>query len=312
MKHEKRQYSGDIAAIMQTVEEQSKKGNKPRGNPEKMNKERTKSEQRKTTNQKAGIMQSEHISDEFIPNEVSQIALKAKTDPAYMLPLWQAVRRLVYSRALIYTKGGKGDRLYDVDDLVQQGYIALSDAVQSYEPKGMQFSGWLVFYLARAFKTAVGTQSDALHHKAETIIVNDEGEEVDLLDLRADDSAEKSLVEIEGADSAAFLIRRINALPERDQSNCIFCVAAGKTVDATAAALQLDRASARRNLRKARYKLWNDPQIRAAYPELFASPRHKGFSAFETSWSSVVEDEILWHEELRSKAEQSRITQQID
>ena len=44
----------------------------------------------------------------------------------------------------------------EFEDLYQTGYIALTEAVKTYNPKGMSFAAWLVLYLKSAFAAATG------------------------------------------------------------------------------------------------------------------------------------------------------------
>jgi hypothetical protein len=55
--------------------------------------------------------------------KLSELAVQAKTDPAYMEPLWEEVRRFVGKYAykhFLYSRE-RGTRLYDDDDLMQVG-----------------------------------------------------------------------------------------------------------------------------------------------------------------------------------------------
>lgn len=259
------------------------------------------SEQKKPPTKKARFMQSEYISEEFTPNEVTQLAICAKSDNSCMLELWKSVERLVYSKAKAYTNNTT-NRFYDIDDLIQQGYIALSDAVCTYEPKGMQFTGWLYFYLQRAFKYAAGHKTDAIRYTQDTVTEDKSGDKVDLMELIEDEEAAKSLSDIEDNAAAIFLIERINALPDKMQSECILAAAAGEKRNHVAERLQITYNDVIRHTNHARWILQKDKLIKAAYPERYCWENYrKGYGAFNTSWSSVVEDVIIRMEQIHER-----------
>jgi RNA polymerase sigma factor (sigma-70 family) len=82
---------------------------------------------------------------------VAELAQAAKRDRAYMLPLWEAVVRLIALWARRYMQGTPA-RLYDVEDLTQAGYLALADAVAGYEPQaGADFTTYLRYHVRKRF-----------------------------------------------------------------------------------------------------------------------------------------------------------------
>lgn len=245
-------------------------------------------------------MQNDNTGAKFTPNATTELAMRAKSDSSCMLPLWRAVERFVYQRAMAYVREDTM-RLYDMDDLLQQGYIALSEAVRTYKPQGMQFIGWLAFYLSRAFKYAAGHKTDAIRYTRETVTEDKSGDEVDLFELVEDTDAAKSLSQVEDDAAAAFLVERINALPERVQSECILAAAAGEARNHVAERLHITYNEVIRNTARAKWNLQHDKRIKAAYPERYCWEHFgKGYAAFNTSWSSVVEDVVLRIERMRS------------
>ena len=224
--------------------------------------------------------------------------MRAKSDASCMLQLWNAVERFVHQKAMAYI--GDNRRLYDPEDLIQQGYIALSYAVRTYEPKGMQFIGWFAFYLPRAFMAAAGHKTDAIRYTCETMTEDKSGDEVDLMELVEDADAAKTISDIEDSAAAAFLIGRINALPDKVQSECILAAAAGEKRRHTAERLQITYHDVIRYTDRARWLLQHDQIIKTAYPERYCWYHlDKGYSAFNSSWSSVVEDAVLYMERVR-------------
>lgn len=242
-------------------------------------------------------MLNKHAEETFIPSAVSEIAIKAKTDSAYLLPLWQDVKRFVYKMAHAYI--GNVTSLYDMDDLMQEGFIALSDAVRTYEPKGMQFTSWLSFYLPRAFRSVAGSKNDATRYIQNTIVEDKSGDEVDLFELIPDETAEKAISDIADESSAAFLWKQVELLPAGSPKDCFIASLSGKKYNAIATELRLSYDQVRANISKAARILRCSHPIRAAYPEYYQFLMRKSLVAFNASWSSVVEDAVLKREQFR-------------
>ena len=240
---------------------------------------------------------NKHAEETFIPSAVSEIAIKAKTDPEYLLPLWQDVKRFVYKKARAYI--GNVTSLYDMDDLMQEGFIALSDAVRTYEPKGMQFTSWLAFYLPRAFRSVAGGKNDATRYIKNTIVEDKSGDEVDLFELIPDETAEKAIAGIADESAAAFLWKQVELLPVGTPKDCFIASLSGKKHNVLASEFQITCDEVRANVDKAARMLRHSPQIRAAYPEYYQFPMRKSLVAFNATWSSVVEDAVLRREQFR-------------
>lgn len=115
-----------------------------------------------------------------------------------MEQLWGNVYRLVYKLAMNYhgLLGGHGG--LTIEDLVQEGYPALAEAVETYKPDVAAFSTWLCIYLRKNFRIAAG-----LHGKAKTLdpintkvslnaTIDDEGE-AELMEVVEDPAAAMSM-----------------------------------------------------------------------------------------------------------------------
>lgn len=84
-------------------------------------------------------------------------------DQGRMAELWDSVHRLVCKYARQYWGMLEGRGGLTVEDLVQTGYVALVEAVESYDSMVAAFSTWLYIYLRKHFRNAAG-----LHGKAKT------------------------------------------------------------------------------------------------------------------------------------------------
>ncbi len=90
---------------------------------------------------------------------------------AALSQLWEAVRPLLFSLAWkFYTRQGKercSTHGVTLEDLQQESFFALCDAVQAYKPeKGYQFTTYLSRATENRFKACMGIQGkgDALNH----------------------------------------------------------------------------------------------------------------------------------------------------
>lgn len=78
---------------------------------------------------------------------------KGRSD--YSGALWAQVEKFVYMKAKTFCKNGIFH--CELEDLTQSGYIAMVEAVKTYNPEKGSFLTWLSFYLKTAFiSTAIG------------------------------------------------------------------------------------------------------------------------------------------------------------
>lgn len=84
-------------------------------------------------------------------NEELAIRAKAREDLA-VLELWEAVRRFIEMKAARYLREADYNTFAEYDDLVQDGFIAMLDAVEIYDPeRGAGFLKVLVYTLQKRF-----------------------------------------------------------------------------------------------------------------------------------------------------------------
>ena len=71
--------------------------------------------------------------------------------------LWEQIRRYVAVRAKTFYGNGARFIRCDIDDLIQAGYLAMVDAVETYDPQRASFITHYNFYLRKSFMaTAIG------------------------------------------------------------------------------------------------------------------------------------------------------------
>ena len=133
---------------------------------------------------------------------LSELVIEIRNGRSDLLgELWNQVRDFVALMAIrryIHVT----DTGVDVDDLIQQGYFAVLEAVRTYDPAGEYgFLSWLVRPLRTAFNDACGTRwerlrKDPIHYAESLDAPLDEDEDTTLTDfLQASDDVEEDVVE---------------------------------------------------------------------------------------------------------------------
>lgn len=76
--------------------------------------------------------------------------------------LWEQCYRFICLQAVKWKRAWENRTDFDVDDLTQSGYIALCEAVKSYnQERGMSFINYLVYFLKREFSKVAGCYTPA-------------------------------------------------------------------------------------------------------------------------------------------------------
>lgn len=245
------------------------------------------------------VTSGQEAKQEFTPNAVTLLAVRAADDIGRMGELWQAVERLAGVYAAHYVRAGILPPS-DVEDYMQQSYIALSEAVASYDiDSNTQFSSWLGFYLRRAMRTLSGKSADAMRRTVPTESEDEDGEAVDLFDILPDEAAETDFRAVEKRDGAKFLLRKIHTLCDERGARILIDTAKGRKKREIAADEGTNISAVSSALVRAQSKLYHDREIRSAYSEWYGETLHKSLAAFNSSWSSVVEDAVIKREYMR-------------
>ena len=81
---------------------------------------------------------------------------------ALMEQLWQQCRKFVHQQANRWARAWLNRADFDIDDLMQAGYIALYEAVRGFtEEKGHSFISYLAFHLKTEFARCAGYRTPA-------------------------------------------------------------------------------------------------------------------------------------------------------
>lgn len=123
-----------------------------------------------------------------------------------MSELWERVERLVKwkaKRVMTVLEGCPG-RSVEFEDLYQSGYLAMVEAVDTYDPvTGASFCTWLMYHLKTVFAEATGyrTQKDRQeplnNYLSLDTPLTDDADSDDLMDIIADPTGQNGLVSAE-------------------------------------------------------------------------------------------------------------------
>lgn len=142
-------------------------------------------------------MTNEEFAEKFQAGERDQL-----------IPLWDQVRRFAYQQARRWAVAGRGGAT--AEDLVQEGFVALLDALERWRPDAGPFLSMYALRLKQAFTLATGqrTQRDRLDPLQDSIsldapMLDSEGDPLYLADVIPDRRAEEELEGVWERDAAA-------------------------------------------------------------------------------------------------------------
>lgn len=237
-----------------------------------------------------------------------------KGEQKLMAMLWEQVRRFVAKRANFFSFQYDGTSKVDRDDLIQSGYFALVEAIKTYKPDaGCSFIGYLDYYLRNQFRKEVGIRSshrDALTKAIsldDSVFDEDDGDTT-LLSMIRSDSAEAEFDEVvEQLDNARIVdtVRKCMQKlkpSERDVLLQIYIQQRKRKEIANLYGVSPQRVNQIHN--RALRRLRTMPAVRKIkmdnYLDLYTRfYKCKSYKAFNTSFSSVVEDLVLSRERVQ-------------
>ena len=141
----------------------------------------------------------------YLPKEVrvvdsSEIAKAVQAGESGTLELWIAVRRLALKFAIRWERALDGQSGMERDDFMQVAFLAMLDAVKSWNSQAGAFNTWFVIILKGAFTEAAGLRTarernDPLRsaQSLDAPVTDENGEEVEGSDIVPDPAAECSV-----------------------------------------------------------------------------------------------------------------------
>ena len=192
-----------------------------------------------------------------------ELAMKIKAgERDKLLPLWEQVRRFAYQQARRWAAAGRGG--ITVEDLVQEGFLAMLDAMERWRPEAGTFLSMYSMRLKAAFTLAIGqrTQRDRLDPLQGCVsfdapLTDSEGDPLFLADVLPDPRAAAAVTAIEEWDMATrrrkAVREALDTLPEDQRRAVVLRYWWGEKVDAKAhnmALRALRRPAVSRGLRQ--------------------------------------------------------------
>lgn len=228
-----------------------------------------------------------------------------------LLPeLWAQVERFISQQARQRSRLLRG--IVPEEDLYQSGYLALVDAVETFDPSmGMSFVGWLALHLKTAFSEAAGYRSekqrrDPIHRAASLDLpIGDDADGETLADTVADPNSLQGFQEAEDRiwveQLHAALDQAMERLPEGQAGTLRRRFYHGQTLGDIAATEGVTRETVRQREVQA-LRILRRPgicrELREFVEERTPYYLHVGVSRFSSTGSSAVEEIAMRRERL--------------
>ena len=205
--------------------------------------------------------------------EASKIAAAVQAGQADRLELWEAVRRFAYDRAYRWCRAMEGRGGMVLEDYIQVAFLALLEALESWDPAAGAFLTWYGLKLKGAFTEAVGMRTqrdkrDPIHHALSLdapLTDSESGEDFTLADVIEDPYAAAGVEAVAELDyqrrRTQALATALDGLTEDQRRAVVLRHCNGLTLDQTAARMGTTRATARAAEQKGR-RLLRHPKNR--------------------------------------------------
>ncbi len=168
-----------------------------------------------------------------------------------ILPLWEQVRRYAHDRAYKWHRATGGRGGVTLDDLEQEAFIALLEALEGWDEKAGKFLTWYDLRLKSAFTaaTAQRTQRDRLDPlesalSLDTPLLDGEDDLFTLADVVADPRAEQDMENLEEIERQESVRRVVNSLQTEQRQVILLRYYHDMTREQTAQRLHLTRSRA--------------------------------------------------------------------
>ena len=187
----------------------------------------------------------------------NEIAAAVQSGQADRMELWEAVRRFSYDRASRWYRAMEGRGGMVLEDYIQVAFLALLDALESWDPAAAAFNTWFGLRLKGAFTEAVGMRTqrdkrDPIHHALSLdapLTNNESGEDLTLADVIEDPYAAAEVEAVAELDyqqrRKQALVKALDGLPEDQRRAVVLRHCHGLTVSQAAAEMGTTRATAR-------------------------------------------------------------------
>lgn len=202
----------------------------------------------------------------------------------------------------------QADPAVDMEDLLEAGKAALMDAVDLWEPDRGAWSTAAVWCLQRAMRDALGLQRADWRERVGTrsldapLSEGGDGDALSLLEVTPDQRALCPEDVALSGDLVRIVRGEVEALPDVQRDVVKLIDLEGLSVLVAAERLGLDVAQVRALRARAYRALRHSWRLRAMDDET-RFYQHKSVKAFNSDFTSVVEEAVLWREERRAALE---------
>lgn len=235
-----------------------------------------------------------------------ELALRIKNgETDFYLELWLQVRNFVVKQAIQYSKTSG----YEVDDLIQSGFLAMVKAANNYDPAGgASFIHFLSFHLHNEFDAANGIghkrNRDPIEHAISLNTPLDDSQDAATLeDLQPDprDPYEEAERRIYLEQLQHELTRIIGSLPEDQQRIITYRYYEGLTMEKTGAKLNKSFSDVRALEYKALQEMKRQRELRQFIDDNTPFYGKVTTRTFNVTHESIVEKCVLKREHLRKE-----------
>ena len=244
-----------------------------------------------------------------------ELAILAKQgDKDAEVQLWNQIKSLVWIKARHLLPEDGSTARYDIDDLMQEAYFGVREAIKAYDPgSGFLFTTYLTFPLKSAFRRVQGigsTRRDAVLHaiSMDTPLGDDDYSLSDTLTAPAAEESFEGMLDRAEAEETAEIVRRcvdrLDALHADVIRRHYF---AGQALQQIADQRGCSRENINQVLQHAVLRLRKYKEIRRLAAEVYFDRhanfnRHAGARAFQSWRPSVVESAAEGHEWMTKNA----------
>lgn len=204
-----------------------------------------------------------------------------------LLPvLWEQNQKLIKMLIVRYAKNKTLPNSVDLDDLFQCGYFALLQAVRAYKADGnYRFVTYLSYSVLNAVQDELGINRKHFKEISYNKTVKDKsGDNVELLDLMEDSTAEYNLIEpVELTDTQRIVIEALERLPPVQREVISKHYLKGLTLNQIAAEKHCTVENIRQYKTAAFRTLRKDKELRELYLDTVGNSYIHNYSRFQYS-----------------------------
>lgn len=211
--------------------------------------------------------------------------------------LWAKVKRLAFRIANQYQSAAALRGGADADDLAQCAALGVLEALHSYDPEKSAFTTWLVYHVRNTCRECLGMHRHPEYCPTISLDapIGGDTEDLTLADTIPDESAAQAIENAENSLDNQRLREALNAalegLPDEMATTIRLHDLDGLTLQEAADMQGVHCNTAQQWRRNGFNRLRRHSGLRAWYTPNYH--RRKSLAAFKTSWSSVVEDEVI-------------------